>query len=136
MHFAKNLRKYIFDIFSYYCDVCNHLSQIDSITDQHAADLSKQQARVVDQFRGLKCPNEPGLYRMEKKFCFNDWAAFDEDHNCKIDLLEKAANELGSYKNAFEALQQLGFVGFLLFGFWDIFSEYLFGSIIYMLPAL
>lgn len=47
---------------------------------------------------------------MEKQFCFNDWSAFDNDGNCKIDALEKAGKELGSYKNAFDALQQLGFV--------------------------
>jgi len=33
----------------------------------------------------------------------------DEDHNCQIDLLEKAGEELGSYKSAFQALQQLGY---------------------------
>lgn len=95
--------------FSYYCDICSELERLDTFEGRRS-NLSAAQSRVVNQFRGLTCPNEPGRYQLEKKFCFNDWSVFDSDSNCKIDAIERAGKELGSYKSAFEALQQLGFV--------------------------
>lgn len=111
---------------SYYCDVCESLTEID-----------RNPARVDDslasQLRGINCPQRPGLYTFRKvsgtkqiqyddlkicstfeishllnqEFCLNDWAAVDSDGDCEMDFLAGGKTD---YKGAFSSLQQIGYV--------------------------
>lgn len=84
-------------LFSYYCDICESLREIDQ---------SPSQSSIEQQFRGLNCPRRPGYYTFRKEFCFNDWSAFDADGDCQMDFLQSGSD----YKSALAALQQIGYV--------------------------
>ncbi|EPB74792.1 hypothetical protein ANCCEY_06099 [Ancylostoma ceylanicum] len=84
---------------SYYCDVCQSLSEIDT----GDADMSDS---IASQLRGISCPKRPGFYTFRKEFCFNDWSAFDTDGDCEMDFLQ---GDRGDYKGALASLQQVGY---------------------------
>lgn len=82
----------------YYCDICESLSELET-TGKHST--------LADQFRGINCPDHPGLYTFRKEFCFNDWTAFDTDNDCQFDFFQ--GDKLSDYRSAFASLQQIGY---------------------------
>jgi len=74
------------------------------------ADSSRRQ--IVDQLRGIKCPQRAGLYTFRKEFCFNDWSAFDADGDCKLDFFQAPGGSRAGnpdYRSTFASLQQIGY---------------------------
>ncbi|VDK55665.1 unnamed protein product [Cylicostephanus goldi] len=95
----SNCLFYMTLVFSYYCDVCHSLTEIDS-GDAGVSDS------IASQLKGISCPKRPGFYTFRKEFCFNDWAAFDTDGDCEMDFLQ---GDRGDYKGALASLQQVGY---------------------------
>ncbi len=106
-------------VFSHYCDVCGSLERLQN------EDKVKDGDSLLNQLRGVDCPDKPGVYTFRKRFCFNDWSAFDEDGDCQLDFLQNkneppargrdaaaAKRSAADYREALRSLQQIGYVRF------------------------
>ncbi len=89
--------------FSFYCDICNSLRDLNN-TVSSRADITKDQQSFAEQFSGIECPRRPTKKRLVRQFCFNDWNVFDTDGDCKFDFLPS------DYKTAIRTIGQVGFV--------------------------
>lgn len=90
-------------IFSYYCDVCRSLQELD-------ANGKVKSSSTAQQFNNIRCPTKPGFYQMQREFCFNDFSEFDKNHDCQPDFLEKKTPGAENYQNAMKNLEQMGYV--------------------------
>ncbi|KRX88891.1 hypothetical protein T4E_3140 [Trichinella pseudospiralis] len=94
----------------YYCDICNSLKEVGKKA-QDAKSTS-----ILSQFKDVSCPTETGSYKLKKQFCFHDFGELDKDGNCELDFIEN--DQIAKiYKDAFQNLQQLGYVSAFRFRF-------------------
>ncbi|KRX88892.1 hypothetical protein T4E_3140 [Trichinella pseudospiralis] len=100
----------------YYCDICNSLKEVGKKA-QDAKSTS-----ILSQFKDVSCPTETGSYKLKKQFCFHDFGELDKDGNCELDFIEN--DQIAKiYKDAFQNLQQLGYVSAFRFRFATTFPH-------------
>ncbi len=96
--------------FSWYCDICNAINALNDLEPSRAGGRPEAAKELLRQFRGLECPDAPGFYRLQRRFCMDDWRVFDQDGDCRLDFVGDRDGNLDEYASAWRAIKQIGFV--------------------------